>query len=68
MLAEDRLRLSLLLEIVPTRVVEEAELRDVDPDLRTLQNLNTPEDYEAALESVSAAGFTPRTPPRPATE
>ena len=26
------------------------ELRDADPDLRTLRNLNTPEDYQAALE------------------
>jgi molybdopterin-guanine dinucleotide biosynthesis protein A len=38
---------------VPTRVVEEAELADVDPTLQTLRNLNTPEDYEAALREVT---------------
>ena len=27
----------------------EDDLRDVDPEFRTLRNLNTPEDYEKAL-------------------
>jgi len=31
-------------------VVEAMELLDVDPSLQSLQNLNTPEDYQAALK------------------
>jgi hypothetical protein len=27
-------------------------MRTADPDLRTLRNLNTPEDYEAALRQI----------------
>lgn len=49
LLAEDRLRPFFLFEAVPTRVVEAAELTDVDPALESLRNLNTPADYEAAL-------------------
>jgi molybdopterin-guanine dinucleotide biosynthesis protein A len=53
MLAEDRLRLFDLFEIVPTRVVEPDQLTDVDPGLQTLRNLNTPEDYERALHDLA---------------
>lgn len=49
LLAEDRLRPFFLFEAVPTRVVEAAELADADPTFQTLRNLNTPEEYEAAL-------------------
>jgi molybdopterin-guanine dinucleotide biosynthesis protein A len=49
LLREDRLRPVFLLDAVRTRVVEPEELRDVDPELDTLRNLNTPEDYERAL-------------------
>jgi molybdopterin-guanine dinucleotide biosynthesis protein A len=52
LLAEDRLRTSALCEAVPARVVGPAELEDVDPGLHTLRNLNTPEEYEAALRDV----------------
>lgn len=52
LLVEDRLRPFFLFERVPTRVVRAEELADVDPDLRTLRNLNTPEDYEAALREI----------------
>jgi molybdopterin-guanine dinucleotide biosynthesis protein A len=38
----------------PTRVVSADELRDVDADFKTLRNLNTPEDYEAALREVAS--------------
>jgi molybdopterin-guanine dinucleotide biosynthesis protein A len=48
LLAEDRLRPFFLFEAVPTRVVEAAELQDVDPAFETLRNLNTPEEYEDA--------------------
>jgi molybdopterin-guanine dinucleotide biosynthesis protein A len=49
LLVEDRLRPFFLFEAVPTRVVEAAELVDVDATFQTLRNLNTPEDYAAAL-------------------
>jgi molybdopterin-guanine dinucleotide biosynthesis protein A len=54
LLAENRLRPFFLFEAVPTRVVDAAELADVDPAFATLRNLNTPEDYEAALKEVGA--------------
>ena len=54
LLAEDRLRPFFLFEAVPTRVVEAPELADVDPTFQTLRNLNTPEDYEAALAEIAA--------------
>src|SRR5262249_53413681 len=49
LLAENQLRPMLLFERVPTRVVSAAELVSVDPDFRSLRNLNSPEDYEQAL-------------------
>lgn len=52
LLAADRLRPFFLFEAVPTRIVEAAELIDVDPTLQTLRNLNTPEEYEAARREV----------------
>jgi molybdenum cofactor guanylyltransferase len=52
LLAEDRLRPIFLFEAVPTRIVTAAELSDVDATMQTLRNLNTPEDYEAALSEV----------------
>ena len=48
LLHHDRLRHSLLVEAVKTRVVLEHEMRVVDPELRTLRNLNHPEEYERA--------------------
>jgi molybdopterin-guanine dinucleotide biosynthesis protein A len=47
--------LQSLIAAVPTRVVEAAELADVDPAFQTLRNLNTPEEYEAALREAVAA-------------
>jgi molybdopterin-guanine dinucleotide biosynthesis protein A len=52
LLAENRLRPFFLFEAVPTRVVEAAELADVDPTFQTLRNLNTPVEYEAALQEL----------------
>ena len=51
LLAEDRLRPVFLFDAVPTRVVEAPELAEADADLRTLWNLNTPADYETALQA-----------------
>ena len=33
----------------PMRVVREAELADIDPSFQSIRNVNTPEDYAAAL-------------------
>ncbi len=57
LLAQDRLRSSLLLEEVPTRVVEAHELTDVDPRLESLRNVNTPEEYEAAIRLAEATSI-----------
>jgi molybdopterin-guanine dinucleotide biosynthesis protein A len=53
LLAADRLRPFFLFEAVPTRVVAATELADVDPTFQTLRNLNTPEEYEAALRDAA---------------
>ncbi len=53
LLNEDRLRPFFLFEAVPTRVVVAAELVDVDPEFESLHNLNTPEEYEAALQALA---------------
>jgi molybdopterin-guanine dinucleotide biosynthesis protein A len=49
LLAAGRLRPAFLFERVRTRRVTAEELADVDPDLASLANVNTPADYRAAL-------------------
>jgi len=49
LLAADRLRPVFLFDAVRTRRVQTAEMTPVDPQLQTLRNLNTREDYLAAL-------------------
>jgi len=49
LLAENRLRPVFLFEAVLTRLVQSAELLDIDPNLESLRNLNTPQDYEEAI-------------------
>src|SRR5262245_13112233 len=49
LLARDRLRPVYLFEAVRTRRVTPAEMAAVDPELLTLRNLNTREEYEEAL-------------------
>jgi len=56
LLAVDRLRPVFLFEAVKTRRVQPSEMALVDPNLLTLRNLNTPEDYEEALATSRAAG------------
>jgi molybdopterin-guanine dinucleotide biosynthesis protein A len=56
LLAEDRLRPFFLFEAVPTRVVAADGLADVDPTFQTLRNLNTPEEYEAAVCELPSQG------------
>jgi molybdopterin-guanine dinucleotide biosynthesis protein A len=55
LLAADRRRPVFLYETLRTRRVSPADLMQVDPQLLTLQNLNTPEDYKKAL---AAAGLS----------
>jgi molybdopterin-guanine dinucleotide biosynthesis protein A len=52
LLAADRRRPFFLFEAVATRVVGPEDLAEADPTFQTLRNLNTPEDYEAALREV----------------
>ena len=54
LLAQDRLRPAFLLDAVRTRRVRPEEMT-ADPDLRTLRNLNTPDDYRAALADAGLA-------------
>jgi molybdopterin-guanine dinucleotide biosynthesis protein A len=52
LLADNRLRPAFLFESQSTRIVTALELTDADPDLQSLRNLNTPEEYEAALREA----------------
>jgi molybdopterin-guanine dinucleotide biosynthesis protein A len=52
LLAADRLRPVFLFDAVPTRIIEPHELPDTD----SLRNLNTPEDYAAALRDAQPPG------------
>jgi molybdopterin-guanine dinucleotide biosynthesis protein A len=56
LLAEDRLRPAFLFDRIPTRFVRPEELADVDPDFSSLRNLNTPEEYEAAVREGERTG------------
>jgi molybdopterin-guanine dinucleotide biosynthesis protein A len=53
LLAAGRPGPSALVDVVDTRVVGADELADADPALRSLWNLNTPADYEAALREAA---------------
>jgi molybdopterin-guanine dinucleotide biosynthesis protein A len=55
LLAGDRLRPVFLFDMMRTRRVQPSEMTAADPGLLTLRNLNTREDYLAAL---STAGLT----------
>lgn len=61
LLAQDRLRPVFLFDAVRTRRVQPAEMDSADPWLLTLRNLNTREDYLAAL---ATADLTDETRPR----
>lgn len=49
LLQAGRLRTVSLLEPLRSRIVLEEEMERIDPGLGTLRNLNTPEEYRAAL-------------------
>jgi molybdenum cofactor guanylyltransferase len=52
LLAEDKLRPVFLFDAVRTRRVRPEEMISADPQLRTLRNLNTREDYLSALSEA----------------
>lgn len=49
LLGEKKLRPFFLLEKVKGKIVEEEQLKQFDPGLFSLRNLNTPEDFQKAL-------------------
>jgi molybdenum cofactor guanylyltransferase len=53
MLAAGRLRMTDLLDVVTTVVIEADELAGIDPEFRSLWNVNTPDEYEAALRELN---------------
>jgi len=52
LLEAGRLRPALLFDLVRTRRIAAEEMADVDPDLESLLNVNSPADYAAALARV----------------
>jgi molybdopterin-guanine dinucleotide biosynthesis protein A len=52
LVARRELRARALLDHVRVRMIEPAELRDVDPDLDSFRTCNTPEDYADALRRI----------------
>lgn len=59
LLAADKLRPAFLFDAVRTRRVQPSEMMGVDPELRTLRNLNTSDDY---LKALADAGLASRAP------
>lgn len=51
-LREDRLRVRDLLLVVPTRYLTPADFATVDPQLESLCNVNTPEEYAQSLRTL----------------
>jgi molybdopterin-guanine dinucleotide biosynthesis protein A len=62
-LARNELRPVFLFDKVRTRVIDEAEVRQFDPEALSFFNMNTPADYEKALErwNNSRSGSIPCT-------
>ena len=50
------LKVAPVFDAVSTVWVQEADLRVLDPDLRSFWNLNTPDDYERALALATSQG------------
>ena len=51
-LAAKRFRMTELFDAVPTRFIEADEFADLDPEFRSLRNVNTPDEYELALREL----------------
>jgi molybdopterin-guanine dinucleotide biosynthesis protein A len=58
MLARGVDSLRALATAVPARELDEVELRRIDPELRFLRNVNTPEEYQRAL-AEAGGGIAP---------
>ena len=56
LLDQDQLRPAFLFDAVSTNRVSVDQLRDVDRDLSTLENLNHPQEY---LDALAKAGYSP---------
>jgi molybdopterin-guanine dinucleotide biosynthesis protein A len=54
LLREGQRRMTVLFDAMPTRTIEARELEDVDPHFESLLNLNSPQDYDAALRLLEA--------------
>jgi molybdopterin-guanine dinucleotide biosynthesis protein A len=52
-LAAGERRLTVLVESLKIRRVDEAQLRGLDPELTSFTNINTPEDYQRALRMAT---------------
>lgn len=57
LIAEEQLRPFFVVEQSDSRVIDVSELRQVDPQLDSLRNMNTPDDYDALQRR--AADFKP---------
>ncbi len=62
-LAERGASLQELLRRLRVRFLDSGVLRGWDPDLASFRNLNTPEDYARALETLAREGHTIRSSP-----
>jgi molybdenum cofactor guanylyltransferase len=51
-LASGRRRMLDLIDAIPVDRIDAEELRPIDPELHCLRNVNTPEDYAAALREL----------------
>lgn len=58
-IAANDLRMTRLTELVPTRLLTEADFADVDPKLESLWNVNTPEEYEELSRTMKAKTHDP---------
>lgn len=56
MLAANELRMTDLVARVPVCLIQTAWFADIDPELKSLRNLNTPEEYAAALRELDCEG------------
>ena len=54
-LQKGRRDLRCLLEVAPVQFVEEAQLRQIDPQLRSFVNINTPEELQQMLQTGPAS-------------
>ena len=55
LLSLNRLRPVFLTDSLPTRVLGGVDFADVDPELLSLRNVNTPEEYDLALDEWTRA-------------